>query len=59
MTTTNEAKKEATHLELIEGVKGNGATKYMVVTVRDRDGSWLHSEDFDSKPEAECWLNHA
>lgn len=44
--------------ELHEGIKGNGATKWMVVAVNDA-GSWMHVHEFDSKNEAECWMKWA
>ena len=48
-----------THKELHEGINGNGNTVYLVVTVRDSDGSWRHTERFDSKSEAEAWKKWA
>jgi len=48
-----------THKEIHEGVAGNGTRIYLVVTVRDSDGSWLWTERFVSKSEAECWAKFA
>jgi len=48
-----------THKELHEGVKGNGNTDYLVVTIRNSNGSWLHTEHFNSKAEAETWIKYA
>jgi hypothetical protein len=51
--------RTARHKELHEGVSGNGSTLYMVVTVRDSDGSWMHVEYFKSESEAKCWFEYA
>ena len=44
------------HTELHEGISGSGNTVWMVVTVRDSDGSWFHVEKFTSKAEADNWM---
>lgn len=48
-----------THKELHEGIGGNGRTVYLVVTVRDADGSWRYTEPFTNEAEAISWLNWA
>ena len=58
MTTATQPTK-ATHKELHNGVGGNGATQYMVVTVCDATGRWLHTETFTNKAEAESWMKFA
>ncbi len=45
--------------ELHTGIGGNGATVWMVVTVRALDGSWRHVERFDNEAEARAWLKYA
>ena len=48
-----------THRILTDGLDGSGHTVYMVVTVDNKTGNWLHIERFASKEEAECWLKWA
>ena len=48
-----------THKELVEGLSGNGSTVYMVVTVINETGNWLHIERFDTKAEALNWMKWA
>ena len=47
------------HKELIEGVGGSGQTIYIVAVVCDVTGKWLHTEKFNRKAEALCWLEWA
>jgi len=50
-----QGQKMEKHNELTTGVYGDGSTKWMVVTVDDATGRWLHVEEFRSKSEAESW----
>jgi hypothetical protein len=53
------AQQPETHKILVEGLSGSGHTVYMVCTVINKTGNWLHIERFASKEEAECWLKWA
>lgn len=45
-----------THKEFFTGINGDGTPVYMVVTVEDSTGQWLHTERFDNKAEARSEL---
>jgi hypothetical protein len=51
--------KQTTHKEITEGVSGNGSTIYLVVTVCDLTGRWIHTERFTNKAEAASWAKWA
>ena len=47
------------HNEMSEGVGGNGNAIYLVNTICNLTGRWLHTERFTNKAEAESWLKFA
>lgn len=57
--TTQTTTKPATHKEITEGVNGSGKTVYLVNTVCDVTGRWIHTERFNTKSEAESWVKYA
>lgn len=44
-----------THKETHTGINGSGHKTWLVVTVRESDGAWLHIEHFDNEAEADSW----
>ena len=57
--TTAETIKPATHKEINEGVSGSGKTIFLVNTVNDVTGQWLHTERFQTLAEAKSWVKFA
>ena len=56
---TTEAAQSNTKKEIHNGVACNGNVKYMVVTVCNDTGRWIHWEDFASLDEAKSWAKYA
>jgi hypothetical protein len=53
---TNRRDRMKKKHEIIEGVAGNGNTKWMVVTINVETGRYIWIEHFTSRAEAEAWL---
>jgi len=45
--------------EIHTGIGGNGEPIWLVVTVRENDGSWRHIERFNTEAEAISWRKWA
>ena len=44
------------HTELHEGITGGGEPVYMIVTVHNTTGEWMHTERFTTEQEAMNWV---
>ena len=57
--TTTKTTKPANHKEIKEGVSGSGKTIFLVNTVCDVTGQWIHTERFQTLAEAKSWVKYA
>ncbi len=47
------------HLEKHNGINGSGENTFLIVTVSNATGEWLHVETFTNEAEADCWMKWA
>jgi len=47
------------HLEKHNGTNGSGEAIFLIVTVSDENGEWLHIETFTNEAEANNWIKWA